>query len=208
MSKRTDSIVTVKTQAIENQLQKTRESQNQILAENDFLKKSNEQVQKTNDRINDNFYSMWNSFIDFKQDLVNSKNDLDTQVKGVKSFNEVMSKMKGEVDEIKKLDFVNQSYLVGPNEFIPDNPKDSLGAGASTQTIYFKNLITVSKNTLPIFKSPPSVILSPYSGLSITVGKVTKDYIKIKCGYAGITYGDEESNKVFYDLLIIYRDRE
>lgn len=202
--KHSDSIVNVSTKTMELKLSEIEKSQTAITLENEMMKKRNEEILRNSEKTNDRFYEIWNKFIDFKGDLIVSKIELKDQIEKLQQSGITLKQAKSDIDAIKKLDFLNQAYLVPNLKFVPENEKDEVHK--YTDTVYFKSLKTLSNIGLPEFTHAPSIIISPYTGIVITIRKVTKDYYIIKSDAGGIQWDDELDDGIKYDLLIVYKE--
>jgi len=195
ISKNTESSkqeINAKISATQNELSK-------ISSENERLKETNNEVLNKSEKTNDRFYTLYEQFLRMNKDLYESENELQLQINNVKSAEKDLSNVKKDISEIKKIDFLNQVYLVTDISFheATENPTLTL------DTVYFKNLKTISGNNLPIFKKPPSLSISPYNGVQLSFKDVKKDYFTI---YMWAKTTEETNHK--YDLLIIYKEAQ
>ncbi|WP_413998203.1 hypothetical protein ACMDB5_10470 [Flavobacterium sp. W1B] len=179
--------------ATQNELQK-------ISFENEKIKQSNTDLLENNDKTNDRFYKLYEQFLSLNKELYISENKLQSQINNVNDAEIDVENIKTDIAEIKKIDFLNQVYLVTDITF---NEPDEKTFG-KLDTIYFKNLKTIGGNKLPAFQKPPSITISPYQGVQLALKDVTNQYYTI---YMWTKTEFEEKKKHKYDVLIIYKGK-
>jgi len=162
-------------------------------SENERIKESNKIIMNNSEKTNDRFYNLYEQFISLNKELNQSQKLLSTQIETVRRAEKDVSEIKDDVEQIKKIDFLNQVYIVTNIEYLEHKSLD---------TIYFKNLKTISGNTLPKFSTPPSITISPYQGIQLSIKDVTNDFYTI---YMWTKSEWEEKDKHIYDMIIIYK---
>lgn len=205
ISKETDSIVN----ETKGKIKDTESQLSKISSENERIRESNKDILEKNEKSNDRFYLLYEQFLKLNGELNNSKFELQSQTKNVKSAEKDVNNIKKDIAEINKIDFLKQIYLVTDLSY-SDSIKNN-GNKRKLDTVYFKNLKTISKSNLPNFTSPPSISISTYKGVLLSIIDVTNEYFTIM-KYSSLGLGIEENkkrgNNHKYDILIVYKEIE
>lgn len=205
ISKETDSIVIDTKSKIKN----TEFQLSKISSENEKIKESNKDILEKNEKTNDRFYLLYEQFLKLNSELNNSKYELQSQINNVKNAEKDVNNIKKDIAEINKIDFLKQIYLVTDLSYSELSNKNN--GKRELDTVYFKRLKTISKSDLPKFISPPSVTISAYQGVQLSIKDVTSEYFTITM-FSKIGFGLEENEKIGknhkYDILIIYKETE
>lgn len=188
-------------QEINAKILATQNELSKISFENERLRETNKEVLNNSEKTNDRFYTLYEQFLSMNKDLYQSENELQSQINNVKNAEKDLINVKKDISEIKKIDFLNQVYLVTDINFREAKENVNL----TLDTVYFKNLKTISGNNLPVFKKSPSLTISPYNGVQLSFKDVTKDYFTI---YMWAKTVEEEQKNHKYDLLIIYKESQ
>lgn len=188
-------------QEINSKILTTQNELSKISFENERLREINKEVLNNSEKTNDRFYTLYEQFLSMNKNLYESENELQSQINNVKNAEKDLTNVKKDISEIKKIDFLNQVYLVTDINFREAKENVNL----TLDTVYFKNLKTISGNNLPIFKKSPSLTISPYNGVQLSFKDVTKDYFTI---YMWTKTVEEEQKNHKYDLLIIYKEAQ
>lgn len=188
-------------QEINTKILATQNELSKISIENERIKETNKEVINNSEKTNDRFYKLYEQFLSMNRDLYESENELQSQINNVKNAEKDLTNVKKDISEIKKIDFLNQVYLVTDLNYREANVNEN----TVVDTVYFKNLKTISGSNLPIFKKPPSLTISPYKGVQLSFKDVTKEYFTI---YMWTKTVWEEYKNHKYDLLIIYKEAE
>lgn len=203
VKKQTDSIITASKIDFDRKIAEIDKVQDKILFQYENLKETNSNLRDNSEQTNDRFYELLNQFIALKKDLVTSEIELQSQLENMKDASQDIKNVRSDIEAIKKIDFLNQVYLV------PNRTFEASEVNNFTDTVYFKNLRTINKESLPEFKTPPSVIISNYNTASLMVYKIHTEYLVIRHG--GLISWEEEDTypeNWKYDLLIIYKESQ
>lgn len=191
----TEDIIRKSKNDLNDKIESTKLELLKISFENERIKTSNKDVLDNNEKTNDRFYKLYEQFINLNKELNGSQRQLQSQIDNVNNAKQDVLNIKNDVEEIKKIDFLNQVYIVTDVSYIETNK--------SLDTIYFKDLKTIGGNQLPKFSKPPSITISPYQGIQLSLKEVTNTYYTI---YMWTKTEWEEKEKHKYDLIIIYKD--
>ena len=167
-----------------------------ISFQNDRIKESNKSILEDNEKANDRFFQLYSQFFNLSKELYNSEKQLQSQIDNVNNAEKDVENIKKDVAEIKKIDFLNQVYIV------TDIPYQESQKGLDT--IYFKNLKTISGNKLPNFSRPPSINVSPYKGIQLVLQDVTNEYFSVYMWSKG-TWEEEKTNHK-YNIILVYKE--
>ena len=199
ISKETEDILDSSKKEINSKIQSTQNDLSKITYENERIKESNKDILNNSEKTNDRFYKLYEQFLSLNRELYSSEKQLQTQIDNVNSAENDVQSIKKDIIEIKKIDFLNQVYLV--TDIAYDEFSDE--SKTKVDTVYFKDLKTISGNNLPDFKKPPSISISPYQGVQLILKEVTKEYYII---FMWTKTEWEEKKKHKYDILIIYKE--
>ncbi len=203
ISKETDSIIS----KTKERIRKTDYELSKISSENEKIRESNDDILEKNEKSNDRFYSLYEQFLNLNSELYNSKNQLQSQINNVSNAEKDVKNIKKDIEEINKIDFLKQIYLVPDLSYSEPITHQK----RKIDTVYFRKLRTISKSELPIFTSPPSITISPYQGVQLSIKDISNEYFTITM-FSKIGFGLEENEKIGknhkYDILIIYKETE
>jgi hypothetical protein len=201
ISKETDSIISKTKESIK----RTDDELSKISSENEKIRESNNDILEKNEKSNDRFYSLYERFLNLNSELYNSKNQLQSQINNVSNAEKDVKNIKKDIEEINKIDFLKQIYLVTGLSYSEPKTYEK----RKIDTVYFNKLKTISKSDLPIFTSPPSIAISSYQGVQLSIKDVSNEYFTITMS-SQIGFGLEENEKIGtnhkYDILIIYKE--
>lgn len=203
--KETDSIVNDTKSKIKN----TEFQLSKISSENEKIKESNKDILEKNEKSNDRFYLLYEQFLKLNSELNNSKYELQSQISNVKNSEKDVNNIKKDIIEINKIDFLKQIYLVTDLSY--SEPTKKIEGIKVFDTVYFKNLKTISKNSLPKFTSPPSISVSSYKGVHLSIINVTNEYYTMTKSFTdglGLVENEKRGTTYKYDILIIYKEIE
>lgn len=202
ISKETDSIVIDTKSKIKN----TESQLSKISFENERIRESNKDILENNEKTNDRFYKLYDQFLSLNRELYNSEKQLQSQIDNVNNAEKDVQNIKKDIAEINKIDFLKQLYLVTNISYEEPTYKDR--TKKEYDTIYFKNIKTISGSDLPKFTTPPSIMISPYLGVQLSIKDVTSEYYTIfmfsKMGL-GLEENERRGKIHKYDALIIYK---
>ncbi|RKR11098.1 hypothetical protein C8C83_2796 [Flavobacterium sp. 90] len=196
ISEKTKDTLEASKKEITRKIESTQNELFKIAFENERIKESNKSILENNEKTNDRFYQLYNQFLSLNKELYNSEKQLQSQIDNVNNAEKDVVNIKKDVEEIKKIDFLNQVYLV-TDIYYQESQK-------GLDTVYFKNLKTISGNKLPDFSNPPSITISPYQGVQLAIQDVTKDYFTIYMWTKG-SWGEEKTSHK-YDILLVYKE--
>lgn len=209
ISKKTDSIVKNSTENIKNELATTQKEQFKISLQNERIKEDNIELKNISQKTNDRFNELITQFIYLKKDMILTEVELKSQIKDVQNAGKDLINVKKDIAEINKIDFIKQLFLVTDIYYEETTSKNQ--TGRKIDTIYFKNLKTISGSNLPKFTKPPSISVSTYKGVQLSIKDVTTEYYTIlifaKAGL-GLEENEKRGKTYKYDILIIYKETE
>lgn len=195
ISKQTDDIIKKTKSDLNDKIEYTKIELIKISIENERIKASNKSILDNNEKTNDRFYKLYEQFLNLNKELYNSQKQLQSQIDNVDNAEKDVNNIKNDVEEIKKIDFLNQVHIVTDITYLESEK--------SLDTVYFKDLKTIGGNLLPKFSKPPSISISPYQGVQLSLKEITNTYYII---YMWTKSEWEEKEKHKYDLLIIYKE--
>lgn len=207
ISKETETIVNSSKKEIDSKILSTQNDLSKISFENERIRESNKDILENSEKTNDRFYKLYEQFLSLNRELYNSEKQLQSQIDNVNNAEKDVKNIKKDIAEINKIDFLKQLYLVTNISYQEPTYKDR--TKKEYDTIYYKNLKTISGSDLPKFNTPPSIMISPYQGVQLSLKDVTNDYYTIfmssKSGL-GLEENERRGNKHKYDVLIIYKE--
>ncbi len=149
------------------------------------------------------------SILDLKSRIAKSDTLITRHEKSLKEFESEQKKIqdvlkKSNKDVLSLSDSVNEltkKTFVNPKIYICHFLFDEKNVGnPNGEIFYFKDIPTIDKNELPIFKKEPSLFFSAIV-MQIEIFEVTKEYFRI-----GIFSRSDNNCDIDIDMLILYKD--